>query len=315
MLLSIVKRYVWVLNLILLIGIAYVLTQIVHDKIRGKVSPPLNMLTDSRNKGSGEIKVTRANARHSRNQYDVILKKNIFGVKNTSISTGINPEEARPTTLHLELLGTVINPGERSLAIIKNTETGKVKGYFEGELIDIIQNENVKLSKIGNCIAIVERNEPEKIKCKKDIIEEETPSEEVASAARIPQRDRLLRLRNARRNSPLSRSTEGIREVSEGVYEVDQKMLDELLGDPNQILTQARVIPQEDGLRFFGIRPNSIFFKIGLRNGDVIHKINDVELDNVENALSLFEELRRQTRFTIDLTRRGQRLTYEYTVR
>ncbi|GIW46524.1 MAG: hypothetical protein KatS3mg078_0401 [Deltaproteobacteria bacterium] len=314
MLLSIVKRYVWVLNLILLMGIAYVLTQIVHDKIREKVSPPFNMLTDSRNKGLEEIKVTRANTRYTRNQYDVILKKNIFGVKNTSISTGINPEEARPTTLHLELLGTVINPGKRSIAIIKNTETGKVKGYFEGELIDIIQNENVKLSKIGNCIAIVERNEPEKIKCKKDI-EEETPSEEVASTTRIPQRDRLLRLRNARRNSPLSRSTEGIREVSEGVYEVDQKMLDELLSDPNQILTQARVIPQEDGLRFFGIRPNSIFFKIGLRNGDIIHKINDVELDNVENALSLFEELRRQSRFTIDLTRRGQRLTYEYTVR
>jgi general secretion pathway protein C len=108
---------------------------------------------------------------------------------------------------------------------------------------------------------------------------------------------------------------EGVKQVSEGTYEIDQEMLDEALSDTNQLLTQARAIPQEDGLRFFAIRPNSIFFKIGLRNGDVIHKINEVELDNIENALKLFEELRGQTHFSIDLTRRGQNLTYEYTVK
>jgi general secretion pathway protein C len=92
-------------------------------------------------------------------------------------------------------------------------------------------------------------------------------------------------------------------------------MLDELLSNPNELLTQARVIPQEDGLRFFAIRPNSVFFKIGIRNGDILHKINEVELSNVENALNLFEELRGQSKFNINLTRRGQKLTYEYTVK
>jgi len=103
--------------------------------------------------------------------------------------------------------------------------------------------------------------------------------------------------------------------VSEGVYEVDQKMLEEALSDPNQLMTQARAIPQDDGLKFFAIRPNSVFFKIGLRNGDVLHSINDVELDNIENAFSIFEELRGQTHFNIDLSRRGQNFTYEYTIK
>ena len=92
-------------------------------------------------------------------------------------------------------------------------------------------------------------------------------------------------------------------------------MLEDLLGDPNQFVNQARVIPQENGLRFFAIRPNSIFFKIGIRNGDILHRINDVELDNVENALQLFEELRGASSFKVDLTWGGQNLTYEYVVR
>ena len=91
--------------------------------------------------------------------------------------------------------------------------------------------------------------------------------------------------------------------------------MEEVLSDPTNIVQQARVIPQEDGLRFFGIRSNSIFWKIGIKNGDTLHKINNVELNDVEKALSVFEELRSQSNFTIDFTRAGKQYTYEYTVK
>ena len=92
-------------------------------------------------------------------------------------------------------------------------------------------------------------------------------------------------------------------------------MLENLLSDPSKIIQQARVIPQDDGLRFFGIRSNSIFWKIGIKNGDTLHSINNVELNNLEKALTVFEELRYQNSFTIDLTRAGQKYTYQYTVK
>jgi len=212
------------------------------------------------------------------------------------------------------LLGTAIEPGEKSLAIIKNLDTNKVRGYLEGELIDIIQSERVKLAKIENCRALVERGDgAETIKCKKDL--DETASSNTKSRlGQVSALDRSSIVSSRSTVLPKSEA-EGIKEVNEGEYEIDRKMLDELLSDPNQLLTQARVIPQEDGLRFFAIRPNSIFFMIGLRNGDILHKINDVELSNVENALSLFEELRGESKFNINLTRRGQKLTYEYSVK
>ncbi|MFA9408879.1 MAG: hypothetical protein ACERKJ_08585, partial [Candidatus Dadabacteria bacterium] len=77
----------------------------------------------------------------------------------------------------------------------------------------------------------------------------------------------------------------------------------------------ARVIPQDDGLRFFGIRSNSIFWKIGIKNGDTLHKINNVELNDIERALGVFEDLKTQNSFTINLTRAGQQYTYDYTVK
>jgi len=309
MIVSALKRYIWVINLILLVVISYTLAQIINDKIKGGLSVPKSEAIKTSD--SEDYTDRKLRKLYSRNSYDVILQRNIFGLQSTSSGTS-TIQEAPQTTLNLELLGTVIKPGQESLAVIKNLDTHKARGYAEGELIDIIQSERVKLAKIENCRALVERNEgAEIIKCKKNIDETESSFNIPNSRVRF---NREAGIKN-RVNNPVQPNGEGIREVNEGVYEIDRKMLDELLSDPNQLLTQARVIPQEDGLRFFAIRPNSIFFLIGIRNGDVVHKINDVELSNVENALSLIEELRKESQFNINLTRRGQKLTYEYTVK
>ncbi|MBI2487208.1 MAG: hypothetical protein HYW01_09670 [Deltaproteobacteria bacterium] len=313
MIASVLKKYIWVINLILIAGIAYTLAQIVNDKIKAEMfGTQSETVTFSNSNNFEDAKSKQIAARSS---YDVILKRNIFGLQSASSGTSII-QDAPQTTLNLELLGTLIKPAEKSIAIIKNVDTDKARGYVEGEVIDIIQSESVRLAKVENCKALVERSEgPETIKCRKD--DEDISSASTTSSGEkfkgISQPNRLLS------KNPFDRinngNDEGIKEVNEGVYEVDQKMLDELLSNPNELLTQARVIPQEDGLRFFAIRPNSVFFKIGIRNGDILHKINEVELSNVENALNLFEELRGQSKFNINLTRRGQKLTYEYTVK
>lgn len=308
MILSFLKKYIFVVNLILLAAIAFVVAQIVNDKIKDKVSPPYSEIEAGSNYGEKNYADEKPGLVSSRSSYDVILERNIFGLKSTSSGPSkLNPDEVPQTTLNLELLGTVIHPTVTSRAVVKNVDNGKVRIYTEGEYIDIIESEDVRLSSIESCVAVVERSRgPETIRCKKGVggISSSTLTSGYFSGNIA--------------SDVLGRSAEegeGIEEVKEGVYEVDQKMLEDLLGDPNQFVNQARVIPQENGLRFFAIRPNSIFFKIGIRNGDILHRINDVELDNVENALQLFEELRGASSFKVDLTRGGQNLTYEYVVR
>lgn len=322
MIVSLLKKYILVINLILIAGLSYSIAQIVSDRIKQKVSLPM---AEVRPASDVIPEYGNANSKpnlYSHSSYNVILKRNIFGLRNTTLgSSDLNPSSVPQTTLNLELLGTVLKPWEKSTAVIKNLDNGKVRGYAQGELIDIITSESVKLGKVEKCIAIVERSDgPETIKCKKD-------TGNVFSTASFQPKSRLgstlsaRALRGGKENIPAQNSgtpqidVSGIREVGEGIYEIDQKMLNDALSDTNQLLTQARAIPQEDGLRFFAVRPNSIFFKIGIRSGDVVHRINDIELDNIENAFTVFQELRQQSRFSIDLTRGGQDLTYQYTVR
>ena len=316
MIASVIKRYIWVINLILLAGISYTIAKIATDRIKDAVTPPVSeafasSMLSPENRLDGNLKQLSP-----RSSYNVILTKNIFNLKRTSLgSSGLSVNEVPQTKLKLELLGTVLGGSGKS-AIIKNLDTGKVRGYVEGELIDIVISESVELARIENCIAIVERGEgPETIKCKKDIggissVVSQSQPGQIGAPNRIERRDK-----SSKEKTQTGAENMDVREVSEGVYEVDQKMLEEALSDPNQLMTQARAIPQEDGLKFFAIRPNSVFFKIGLRNGDVLHSINDVELDNIENAFSIFEELRGQTHFSMDLSRRGQNFTYEYTIK
>jgi type II secretion system protein C len=315
MLISVIKRYIWVISLIILAGISYTIAKIVTDRVKEVVTPPtseayaFSRLSTENNLDSSFMHTP------SRGSYNVILKRNIFNLKNTSLaSTGLSVNEVPQTTLKLELLGTVLGSAGKS-AIIKNLDNGKVRGYVEGESLDIVSSESVKLARIENCIAIVERSEgPETIKCKKGIgIAVSTVSQFQTGLSGAS--GRFTREKSNKQDTQTEVENVDVSEVSDGVYEVDQKMLEDALSDPSQLLTQARAIPQEDGLKFFAIRPNSVFFKIGLRNGDVLHKINDVELNNIENAFSIFEELRGQTHFSIDLSRRGQNLTYEYNIK
>jgi type II secretory pathway component PulC len=319
MILTILKKYIWVINLILLAGLSYATAQIVNDRIREKVSPQASAAMGSSKVFSTEENVdNRINQLSSRSSYNVILKRNVFGLRYTSLGPGaLDPNSVPQTTLNLELLGTVLEPGVKSKAVIKNLDTGKIRGYSEGELVDIIVSESVKLAKIENCVAIVERAEgPETIRCKKDTASALTSSSQSGQGF-ASNRTRRGRGGNVSTEDTATSQSEadGVRQVAEGIYEIDQKMLNDALGNPNQLLTQARAIPQEDGLRFFAVAPNSIFFKIGIRNGDVIHSINNVELDNIENAFAVFEDLKRQPRFIIEISRGGQDFTYQYTVK
>ncbi len=86
------------------------------------------------------------------------------------------------------------------------------------------------------------------------------------------------------------------------------------------VMTQARVIPYTVdgrliGYRIFSIRPGSIYSRAGLQNGDIIQRVNGVELTTPEKAYLLFQQLRNEARITIDLLRAGRRITIPIEIR
>lgn len=315
MFVTILKRYVWVLNLILLAALAYLLALSVNGKIQGKVTS--NNAEASQNffpaKNSNNKKTKKITPL---SDYQIIAKRNIFGVSEQSESSDVlaaNPDALPESNLNLVLLGTIMNAEQKSVAIIKNADNSKVNGYKSGENIDIIDTEKVRLVDVKNCKAVIQRKTKgqETIKCKN--------LGDIASAAdkkgRPSGRSRTRTASLDLDQKPGNEQSGKINQTGDNSYEVSRDILEDLLSDPTKIVQQARVIPQDDGLRFFGIRSNSIFWKIGIKNGDTLHKINSVELNDIEKALSVFEDLRAQNSFTIELTRAGQQYTYEYTVK
>lgn len=309
MFVTILKKYVWVFNLILLAALAYLLAINVNAKIKGEVNSYNADTTQSFFPADNNKRKTKKNIPLS--SYEIIVKRNIFGVSDPSGSPEVvsaNPESLPESNLNLILLATKINADEDSVAVIKNNDNSKVGGYKSGEEISIITSEKVKLLDVKHCKAVIQRRTKgqETIKCKNlgDIAS-------TGSKLVPPPNTRA----SARRNGKSKNSPKQITKLSDNEYEVERALLEDLLSDPTQIVQQARVIPQDNGLRFFGIRSNSIFWKIGIKNGDTLHRINNVELNDIERALGIFEELRHQSSFTIDLTRAGQKYTYEYSVK
>lgn len=112
----------------------------------------------------------------------------------------------------------------------------------------------------------------------------------------------------------------GIKATSENEYEVPKAEIDKTLSNLNDVAMQARIVPAfQDGVakgfKLFSIRPDSIYTKIGIQNGDVIRRINGFDLNSPEKALEVYSKLKEANRIDIEVERNGSVLRKTYNVR
>ena len=101
---------------------------------------------------------------------------------------------------------------------------------------------------------------------------------------------------------------------------VDQQAVAATTENMSQILTQARALPFMEqgktvGFRISEIVPGSIYERIGLQNGDVIQRINAMEVDDPAKFFQMYQGLKDERNVTIDVMRGGQRQTLNYEIR
>jgi general secretion pathway protein C len=116
-----------------------------------------------------------------------------------------------------------------------------------------------------------------------------------------------------------SSSEDVVEQVSEDKFVVSREELDNAISNLDQLYTQIRAIPdfkngRPNGLKLLSVNQRSIFGKLGLKRGDVIHQINGLELD-IKRGLEIFNQLKNESNIKIDLTRRGQETSLEYEIR
>ena len=86
-----------------------------------------------------------------------------------------------------------------------------------------------------------------------------------------------------------------------------------------QLMEQATLRPHiEDGnaagISITGIKPNAIFRKMRLRNGDIITGVNGKSIESVEDAVKVVEQLSSGSDIQLQIKRRGREQSLDYSI-
>jgi len=270
------------LNLIIIAAIIYVGVDTFYRFIEPGFDPFKN---DNLTK---EPKSTKGIATRSRiNDYEIINKRNIFGTSpQNSIVIDDAPEtdNLEPTTLKISLIGTVTGNSKDAAAIIEDKSKKTQDLYRVG---DSVQNAIIKNILYGKVVLSYNgRNE---------ILNKDEPNAKESSPAPV-----VGRKMPTRRNPVATRS-----------ITLRRDDIVKSFSDINGILSQASIRPhstdgENNGLAITGIKANSIFRKMGLRNGDIVKGVGGNEMKSPEDLISLYNQLKSEDPVSIKILRRGR---------
>ena len=243
-------------------------------------------------------------ARKPRSYYNAIAGRNIFNVSAEdanapeSKTEKVDIDTLKETDLKLKLWGTVTGGNKRAYAVIEDTKAREQNLYRAG---DSIQNAVVKLILREKVVLKVGENDEiltmEEIRASRGgRSSRPTPG---YSGGSNPQR------------LPVSSYPRKIRLQAEHI----QKEMENL----GQLMEQANLRPhivdgQPAGISITGIKPNAIFRKMRLRNGDVITGVNGNSIESVEDAVKFVEQLSSGSDIQLQIKRRGRQQNLEYSI-
>ena len=111
----------------------------------------------------------------------------------------------------------------------------------------------------------------------------------------------------------------GITKIDEFTYRVERDAIEGWFESPACMMRQARIVPymqdgKVTGFKLFAIRPNTLYSKLGLKNGDVILKVNGVAMTSPESALQVYQGVKDAKTVSMDIVRRGKPKTLKFEI-
>ncbi len=111
-----------------------------------------------------------------------------------------------------------------------------------------------------------------------------------------------------------------IRRAGKQRFVLDKEGVQKSLQNPQRVLTDARMLPnivnnKQEGFRVSEVKPNGVYSKLGLKNGDVLLKINDLELNSPDSGIQAFSTLKGMDQIKLFLIRDEKKITLTYQIR
>ena len=239
------------------------------------------------------------------NQFSrIIIEGNIFNKElrgNTpddKPSASPIPPDLNLLPLKIRLMGTIVGEdSSNTYAVIQDGVTKKQELFRLNEMV----KEEAKLLKVERGqITLLRQGTQEEI----HLLYEEKPEILISNVNNRKREDRLS----------------GIQSVSSNRWVLDKREVSQAFDNLPQLLTKARIIPnfnkgKADGFRIVSIVPNSIYEKIGLKNGDILQRINGIDIKDPTSFLKIFQQIKDETHISLNLVRNNQKKAFDYDIR
>lgn len=232
--------------------------------------------------------------------YGPILVNGLFGKaaqgQLTPIVNAPASAQAAPVTAptDLLLLGTAVGSFRETFALVRNNTKQEERVFRLGDMVF----DAGRLAQVTREQAFIVVNGK-----KVELLTPMSPPPTVAPAGQ-----------------PAAPGGTAVARTGAGSFVIDQRALNAALDNIGQAMTDARLLPSQkdgkiEGFRATEVKPGGVFAMIGIRNGDVLLRLNDFPVDAPDKALQSFIALKGQSKLKLDLIRDGQPATFNYDIR
>jgi general secretion pathway protein C len=213
--------------------------------------------------------------------YSIIRERNIFKTEDTqgirlSTKPGVSP-------LDLRLRGTVIFKERDPVAIIEDLKTNQQKAYRLGQRIKDWRIVSISRGKV----VLERRGRTESLE-----IDYQGEATETQFTRRLAGNKRVIS-----KTAILNRASEmhkALSKIEVAPYHINGKV---------------------EGVKVRGIEPGGPIWEMGIKNGDVIRRVNGYLIDNAKKAIEVAKKLKRESEIKLELQRNGKIETLTYSIR
>ncbi|MBL8602580.1 MAG: hypothetical protein JNK72_11715 [Myxococcales bacterium] len=121
-------------------------------------------------------------------------------------------------------------------------------------------------------------------------------------------------------NGSLAQVLEGIERVGANEFNVRRSTVDRILESQAELMRTTRIMPVDQGgrvvgVQLFGVRGNSLLGRLGMQNGDVLNRINGLDIASPDRALEAYSRLRTSDHLQVSVTRNGTPVNIDFHIR
>jgi general secretion pathway protein C len=302
---KLLSRHFWVVHLLFIACAAWLASYLCIVVIQDRLS--INPKPGSSRKPPSAVAINP----EPYEKYSPITERNIFnpaerGMKLIPLqgkkAAGLTEEGLKSGPISPEgsylLVGTITGPRGYSWAILQEKTSRKqqiyrIQGDIDGGKILSVSRNQIQIERQG----------------RKEILtlsEEEggrrTPVKAATSAATSPSKG------------------EEVKKMSANRYLVNREDVSAAVGDVNKFMTQARLKPHFEmgnpvGYSVSEIIPGSLMEKLGLKNNDVVKKVNGMVITKPEEIMQAYAQLQRDANIEVEIERGGRSEILRYDIR